>query len=60
MNTKLNLNDINFNIAFTVEGYIDKELKNDHRYVKFMARILTKREGVESYTVIPFDYCTKK
>ncbi len=60
MSTKLDLSAINFNIAFAVEGYIDKELKIDPRYVKFMARILTKREGIESEKVIPFDFCTKK
>ncbi len=33
----LSLSDINFNFAVAVEGYIDKELKIDPRYVKFMA-----------------------
>ena len=42
MYTRLDLDAINFNVAFAVEGYIDGQLKNDHRYVKYMTRILTK------------------
>ena len=47
-----------FSIAFAVEGYIDGQLKNDPKYVKYMTRIFTKKDGVESETVIPFDFCT--
>ncbi len=56
---KLSLSDINFKFAVAVEGYIDKELKIDPRYVKFMARIVTVREAKNYETILPFDYCTK-
>ena len=55
---RLVLDDFGFRIAFAVESYIQPELKNDHRYVKYMARIVTKTDGVESETIIPHGICT--
>ncbi len=31
--TRLNLNDIGFKFAFTIEGYFDKKIKDDPKYV---------------------------
>ena len=41
--TKLDLTQINFKMAFSVEGYLDYELKDDPRYVKYIVRIYGKR-----------------
>ena len=43
---RLNLNDIGFRIAFAVEGYLDGKLRDDHKYIKYLARVLTKTGGV--------------
>ena len=58
MFTRLDLTEAKFNIAFAIEGYIDGQLKNDPRYVKYMARIFTKTNGVDGETIVPFDFCT--
>ena len=44
----VNLNDINFRMAFTVEGYLDKERKDDPRYIKYMV-VLRGREDGNNY-----------
>ena len=33
-NDQLNLNDIDFRFAFTIEGYLDQEMKDDPKYIK--------------------------
>ena len=43
---RVNLSDIDFQIAFTVEGYFDKKQRNDPRYVKYMARLRGTEDGV--------------
>ena len=35
---ELYYNDIDFKVAFSVEGYWDEEMKADKRYIKWMAR----------------------
>ena len=55
----LNLNDIGFRIAFAVEGYLDEKLRDDHKYIKYLARVLTKTGGVASDTFIPVGKCTE-
>ena len=44
----VNLNDINFRMAFTVEGFLDKERKDDPRYIKYMV-VLRGREDGNNY-----------
>lgn len=58
-NTRLRLGDLDFSIAFTIEGYLDKKAKNDPKFVKTMARIVTYTDGVSSERFIPFSKCTK-
>ena len=43
---KFYLNENNFKMAFSVEGYLDRENKNDSRYVKWIARVSTRKGGV--------------
>ena len=58
MNDRLNFNDIKFRFAFTIEGYLDREMKNDPRYVKYLVRIFGIKDGVEYQTFIPYHKCT--
>ena len=56
---RLVLDDFGFRIAFAVESYLEPKLRNDHRYVKYMARVFSKTAGVESETIIPYGICTE-
>ena len=38
-----NFNDRDWRFAFTVEGFLDKQTKEDPRYVKGLARLVWKR-----------------
>ena len=42
---QINLNEKNFRIAFAIEGYFTKDLKYDHRYVKWIFRIRSTEDG---------------
>ena len=46
-----------FNIAFGAEGYLDKEIKDDERYVKFFTRLVRHLDGEELETIIPNRRC---
>ena len=59
-NEKLDLNEINFRLAFTVEGYHSREQKNDPRYVKYLVRIFGIHNGKEYERFIPFHNCTEE
>ena len=56
--TKLDLNEIKFRMAFSVEGFLDKEVKDDPRYVKYIVRMVGKRNNVGVQEMIPFHKCT--
>ena len=58
MNERLNLNDINFRFAFTIEGYLEKTMKADPAYVKYLVRIFGIKDGVEYQDFIPYHKCT--
>ena len=57
---KLDLNEINYRIAFSFEGENDRKLKNDPRYVKILARAVRRVDNVLSETVLGFHKCTSK
>ena len=59
-NEKLDLNAINFRLAFTVEGYHSREQKNDPRYVKYLVRIFGIKDGKEYEKFIPYHECTEE
>ena len=44
-------------IAFGVEGYIDRELKDDQHYVKIFTRLVYKRDGHKGELMIPHRRC---
>ena len=45
--TRIDLNEINFRMAFSIEGYLDSEVKDDPRYVKYIVRVYGKKDGVD-------------
>ena len=58
-NERLSFNEIKFRIAFSVEGYISRERKDDPKYVKYLVRIFGKTKGKEYEKIIPFHDCTE-
>ena len=56
---KFNINEMNFKVAFTIEGIKDNERKDDPRYVKQYARYFgIDKDGVRNDQMIPFHECT--
>ena len=51
---RFNLSALNLPFAFTVEGFLDNETKDDSKYVKSFARMFSRSEGVETETLIDF------
>ena len=41
-----------------MEGYLDLELKEDTKYVKGLARLVYKRNGVSGELILPYHHCT--
>ena len=59
-NDPIDLNAINFKVAFAFEGYNDKELKDDPRFVKWIFRVFYKKEDVDHEIILPHHKCTEK
>ena len=57
--TMISLNDINFRFAFSIVGYYDRQLKNDPRYVKWLARFNRNIDGVGYQRMIGLHKCTE-
>ena len=57
---RLDLNEIAFQLAFSVVGYHSRELKNDPRYVKYLVRIFGRKDGKEYEKIIPYHLCEEK
>ena len=57
---KIYYNDIDFKMAFSVEGFWDKERKDDEQYVKWMARhIFAMHDGVRKENLLDIHSCTE-
>ena len=54
----LNLKDSDIRFAFGIEGFLDKKLKNDPRYVKTLFRLWGKRGGEPYEKIMPYHKCT--
>ena len=54
----LDLNQINFRLAFSVEGYHLRDLKDDPRYVKYLVRLFGVDGNREYEQVLDFHKCT--
>ena len=46
--------------AFGVEGFLDKETKEDSRYVKGIARLRYQHNGIRGESIIPYHPCIKE
>ena len=55
---KIILDEINFKMAFTIEGFIERKMKNDPRYVKWIVRMFGQADGEEYEKIIPHHKCT--
>lgn len=56
---RLDLNEIGFRLAFSVEGYHSRERKDDPRYVKYFVRIFGVNQDREYEKVLGFHECTR-
>ena len=54
----LNLKNADLRFAFAVEGFIDKQLKDDPRFVKYMVRTVTRDNGKETEKILPHRKCS--
>ena len=42
---RVNLNEINYRMAFVVESFDDKKTRHDPRYIKYIARLWEEKDG---------------
>ena len=42
---KINLNEINYRLAYIIENYDDRKTKNDKKYIKYIASLWTEING---------------
>ena len=56
----IDLKEKKIRFAFGIEGFLDKELKNDTRYVKNLVRMWGKKNGVPYDKLIPYHRCTEE
>lgn len=54
----LNLNDLDFRFAFTVENYMTGQVRDDSRYVKWIIRFFGKEDTVPYERVVDYHKCT--
>ena len=47
-------------IAFGVEGYLDGQVKDDPRYVKYLVRLLGEKDGVKYEHILDYHKCTSE
>ena len=59
-NDRLNLNEIGFRLAWSVEGYNSLVRKDDPRYVKYLVRLFRKENGKPYEQFIPYHDCTEE
>ena len=53
----MNLNQEGFRFAFTIEGYLDKERKDDPAYVKSLVRLRGLKDGEKINKLLPYHEC---
>ena len=55
----VNMKEIGFRMAFTMENYLTKETLNDPRYVKWIVRMYGRNNGEWYEDILPFHKCTE-
>ena len=56
----IKLNDINFRFAFSIVGFYDRELKDDPKFVRWIARHYGEKNGEHFENMIGLHKCTKE
>lgn len=54
----MNLNEEGFRFAFTFEGKLDRERKDDPAYVKYLVRLKGLKNGEKYEKILPYHDCT--
>ena len=54
----VNLKESGVRMAFSVEGFLDGEIKDDPRYVKYLVRLWGKKDGVKYERILDYHKCT--
>ena len=57
---RVNLDDINFRMAWSVEGVLDNQNRDDPRYVKWIVRLIGKKDGTWYEKILPHHKCTEE
>ena len=55
----INLDEIGFKFAFTIENYLSNERRDDPAYVKYLVRYYTSKDGVESNRLLTYHKCNE-
>ena len=55
----INFKEKGIRFAFGIEGFLDKELKQDERYVKKIMRLVGKKDGLPYERIMPYHKCTE-
>ena len=58
-NEILNFGEINFRIAWSIEGYHSREMKNDPKYVKYLVRKVGRKNGESFEKIMDYHICTE-
>ena len=56
----INFNERNMKVAFAFEGFRDKKMKADPRYVRWIIRIFGKKDGDSYEKIYPHHECTEQ
>ena len=55
----MNLHEMGFQFAFTVENYLDRKVRDDPAYVKFIVLVINEKEGVVSEKLLSYHKCNE-
>lgn len=55
---RVDLKAMNLNVAFGVEGFLDEELKDAARYVKYLVRMYGKQDSEPFEKILDYHKCT--
>ena len=51
---------VDYRFAFTLEGFLDGEVKDSSKYVKYLVRARGTRDGVQYEKLLPYHKCTEE
>ncbi len=56
----VNVNEIGFRFAFTLENFLDNTKKDDPQFIKWLARLYYRNDSKWYEKILPFHKCTAK